>query len=225
MQILASSGNRRQRPTSTLMLLLMVLVSLGTAGSSSANYFTIANPVSIDINTPGNVNGVVGTLLPVGLPSSLSDPLDLTDGSVSFASHDVIVFAISLSVGSASIDSLGAGALANPMVPNPMGAGSFANDPGTGLVAPGSVAVGSFTTLRGDYDFSGDNLDAEETSVNLFVTYSPLDGALTLGNTVNFTISSGTNFTVQSTLVPEPNTFLLVGGGLALLAAGRRAAR
>ena len=67
MQILASSGNRRQRPTSTLMLLLMVLVSLGTAGSSSANYFTIANPVSIDINTPGNVNGVVGTLLPVSM--------------------------------------------------------------------------------------------------------------------------------------------------------------
>lgn len=225
MQILANSGNRRQRPTSTLMLLLMALVSLGTAGSASANYFTIANPVSIDVSTPGNVNGVVGTLLPVGLPSSLSDPLDLTAGSVSFASHDVIVFAISLSAGSASVDSLGAGAFANPMVPNPMGAGSFANDPGTGLVAPGSVAVGSYTTLRGDYDFSGDNLDAEETSVNLFVTYSPLDSALSLGNTVNFTISSGTNFTVQSTLVPEPNTFLLVGGGLSLLAAGRRAAR
>lgn len=223
MQTLASqSATTRTRTTSALTLILTSVLGFALTGPATAAYFTISDPINIDASTPGNVNGVVGTVLPVGLPSSLSDPVDLSAGSVAFASHDIIVFAISLSAGSASIDSLGVGALANPMFPNPMGAGSFNNSPGTGLVAPGSVSVGSFTTLTGHYDFSGDNLDAGETSVNLFVTYAPVDSALSLGNTVNFSISSGTNFTVQSTLVPEPSTFLLVATGLTLLAARRR---
>ena len=204
-------------------LALALPLGLGLGPSAQAAYFTLSEAVSIDLSTPGNVNGVLGTLLPVGLPSSLSDPVGVTAGSSSLASHDVIVFALSLSAGSASVDAIGAGAFATPMLPNPMGAGAFNNDAGTGLVAPGSVAVGSFTTLRGDYDFSSDTVDAGEQTVNLFVTYSPLDSALALGNTVNFSISSGTNFTVQSTLVPEPGTFVLVAGGLALLAARRRA--
>ena len=220
-----SSQARRRRTSWIAALALLLPLSLGVGHSAKAAYFTIASPVVIDASTPGNVNGVLGTLLPVGLPSSLSDPVDLSAGSVSFATHDVIVFALSLSVGSASVDAIGAGALATPMFPNPMGAGTFNNDPGTGLVAPGSVSVGSFTTLRGDYNFSGDTIDAGETTVNLFVTYSPLDSALALGSTVNFSISSGTNFTAQSTLIPEPGTFLLVATGLGLLAARRRRPR
>ena len=212
--------SKRRTLVSTLALLLPL--SLGLGHSAQAAYFTLSEAVAIDLSTPGNVNGVLGTLLPVGLPSSLSDPVGITAGSSSLASHDVIVFALSLSAGSASVDAIGAGAFATPMLPNPMGAGAFNNDAGTGLVAPGSVAVGSFTTLRGDYDFSSDTLDAGEQTVNLFVTYSPLDSALALGNTVNFSISSGTNFTVQSTLVPEPGTFVLVASGLALLAARKR---
>lgn len=212
--------SKRRTLVSTLALLLPL--SLGLAHSAQAAYFTLSEAVAIDLSTPGNVNGVLGTLLPVGLPSSLSDPVGITAGSSSLASHDVIVFALSLSAGSASVDAIGAGAFATPMLPNPMGAGAFNNDAGTGLVAPGSVAVGSFTTLRGDYDFSSDTIDAGEQTVNLFVTYSPLDSALALGNTVNFSISSGTNFTVQSTLVPEPGTFVLVASGLALLAARKR---
>ena len=221
----SSSPIRRQKRTWIAVISLIIPLSLSVGHSAQAAYFTIASPVVIDGSTPGNVNGVLGTLLPVGLPSSLSDPVGLSAGSVSLASHDVIVFALSLSVGSASVDAIGAGAFANPMIPNPMGAGAFNNDPGTGLVAPGSVSVGSFTTLRGDYSFSGDTIDAGETTVNLFVTYSPLDSALALGNTVNFSISSGTNFTVQSTLIPEPGTFVLVATGLGLLAVRRRRPR
>lgn len=220
-----SSQARRRRTSWIAALALLLPLTLGVGHSAKAAYFTIAGPVVIDASTPGNVNGVLGTLLPVGLPSSLSDPVDLSAGSVSFATHDVIVFALSLGVGSASVDYLGVGALATPILPNPMGVGTFNNDPGTGLIAPGSVAVGPFTTLRGDYDFSGDNLEAGETTVNLFVTYSPLNSALALENTVNFTISSGTNFTAQSTLVPEPGTFVLVTTGLGILAARRRRER
>ncbi|MEE3327975.1 MAG: PEP-CTERM sorting domain-containing protein [Myxococcota bacterium] len=216
---------RRRRVSFLCALTLLLPLGLSIGSSAQAAYFTLSDAVVIDLSTPGNVNGVLGTLLPVGLPSSLSDPVGITAGSTSLATHDVIVFALSLSAGSASVDALGAGAFASPMLPNPMGAGAFNNDPGTGLVAPGSVAVGSFTTLRGDYNFSGDTIDAGETTVNLFVTYSPLDSALALGNTVNFTISSGTNFTVQSTLIPEPGTFVLVATGLGLLAARRRRQR
>jgi hypothetical protein len=211
-----------KRPARASALALLLALSFGLVHSAQAAYFTLSEAVAIDLSTPGNVNGVLGTLLPVGLPSSLSDPVGVTAGSSSLASHDVIVFALSLSAGSASVDAIGAGAFATPMLPNPMGAGAFNNDAGTGLIAPGSVAVGSFTTLRGDYDFSSDTLDAGEQTVNLFVTYSPLDSALALGNTVNFSISSGTNFTVQSTLVPEPGTFVLVASGLVLLAARKR---
>ena len=218
---------RTRRPGIQILraLALLLPLGLGVGPSAHAAYFTLSDAVVIDLSTPGNVNGVLGTLLPVGLPSSLNDPVGLSAGSTSLASHDVIVFALTLSAGSASVDAIGAGAFATPMLPNPMGAGTFNNDPGTGLVAPGSVVVGSFTTLRGDYDFSGDTVDAGESTVNLFVTYSPLDSALALGNTVNFSISSGTNFTVQSTLVPEPSTFVLVAGGLVLLAARGRSAR
>ena len=219
----ASSQKELKRSLCLGALSLPLLFALSS--SANAAYFTLSGPVRIDLSTPGNVNGVIGTLVPVGLPSSLADPVDLTAGSVSFESHDVIVFALSLNAGSASVDSIGAGAASAPILPNPMGAGSFNNDSGTGLVSPDSVSVGSFSTLRGDYSFTLDPVEANETTVNLFLTYSPLGSALDLGNTINFTLSSGTNFSVQSTLVPEPGTSVLVALGLGLLSVVRRKAR
>ena len=161
----------------------------------------------------------MGTLLPVGVPSSLAGTIALSSGDTSFVTNDVIVFAISLSAGSTAVDEIGVGANASPLIPNPVGGGAFAEG---GSEEPDSVAIGSFTTLKATFEFVINTLTEGETTRNLFVTYSPAGSALVSGSTVNFSISSGVNFTVQTTLVPEPGTFVLVAGGLALLGLRRR---
>ena len=192
---------------------------LGTT-SAHALAYTLAAPLALTGSEPGNVNGVIGTLLPVSLPAALSDPVSDSTGDTSFVTNDVVVFSIVLSPSSASIDEIGIGANASPLLPNPLGAGVFS---GSGQ-APDSLAVGSFTTLKAVFSYNPNLLEAGSSSANLFATYGPAGSALSEGSTVNFSISSGTNFTVQTTLVPEPGTFLLVASGLAMLGMRRKIA-
>jgi len=208
---------------STLALAIGMAFCLSSAASTAAHAaaFTLAGPLAITGGEPGNP-GVIGTLLPVGIPSSLGDSIQISAGDTSFVTNDVIVFALSLSGGSLLVDQIGLGANSIPLLPNPVGGGSF-NAGGT--EAPDSVTIGSFTTLTAAFDYSGNILAPGETTQNLFVTYSPAGFALSVGSGVNISISSGTNFTVQTTLVPEPSTALLLAGGLFALGAQRRSKR
>jgi len=156
--------------------------------------------------------------------AALGQSIDLSDGNVDFAITDVLVFSMSLSPSATSaVDGLGVGAAANPIIPNPVGAGSFAAS-GGGELAPSAVAVGPFTTLLGSFDFSSDTLSAGETTVDLFVTFSPEGSALAVGTVANFMISSGADFTVQGTLaeIPEPSSILLLAGALTVLGLRRK---
>ena len=83
--------------------------------------------------------------------------------------------------------------------------------------APSGVTANGLTLL-GLFDFIPDTLDAAESSARLFVTYNPAGSALGVGSTANFMIHSGTSFTVQGTLVPEPGSALLLAMGTLWLA-------
>ncbi len=202
----------------TLLLATLILLAAAPAG---AIVFTLENPVAL------NQNGVSGTINPVLGFVDLMDPLLISDvggnlvpdeGGVSFAGVDVFVVDITLDGGSASIDAIGITVSTPQFFLNPVGAGAF--DDGGGLTEPTSVLADNQVQLGGQFDFSGDTIDAGETTVRLFLTYSPL-GDLQIGQQVNFMVSAGTDFTVIGTTLPEPTTALLVGGGLLAIALAR----
>ena len=188
---------------------------------AEASPFTLSAPIPITGSETGNP-GVVGTLQPAG-PGALGQAIGLSNGDVSFVSNDVLVFSLSLSAGSSAVDSLGVGANSTPFFGNPVGAGSFA-DSGGGNQVPSSVTASAMLLLA-IFDFNPDTVSAGETTVDLFITYTAAGSALSAGNTANFMISSGTDFTVQGGLakIPEPASILMIAGALSVLALRRRA--
>lgn len=177
--------------------------------SADAFPYTLESPVVLTGSETGNP-GIVGSLLPVALGSAMDDPLGIQTGDSSFATNDVLVLQIALASGSTSVDQIQITTTSNPFFGNPVGAGVFAD---LGDQAPGSVSIPGFG-LRADFGFSPQLLEAGESSTRLFVTYTPTGSSLAIGQTTSITLSSGLDFTVQATIVPEPSTGLLLWFGL-----------
>ena len=156
--------------------------------------------------------------LPEGPSRARVRGISLSNGNVSFATNDVVVFAISLAAGSASVDEIGIAVNSTPFISNPVGAGAFAS----GGQLPDSVAA-SMVLIKATFSYNPPLPASGSSSANLFATYSPAGSALAVGSSAGFSISSGTNFTVQTSLVPEPTTGLLLGLGLLGVAVRRRA--
>ena len=129
-----------------------------------------------------------------------------------------MVLRLVLAAGSTAVDAVQVAVASTPFFGNPVGAGIFAD---SGATAPGSVSLPAFA-FRADFDFGGDPLAAGESSTRFFVTFAPAGTALAAGQAASITLSSGTDFTVQGTIVPEPATGALLALGLAALAARRR---
>lgn len=205
-------------PTTAWSVCCSILgVILLSPQSAVALPFTLESPVVLTGSEPGNP-GVLGTLLPVALGSAMEDPLGIQTGDTSFATNDVFVVQLELVTGSSSVDQVQITTVSNPFMGNPVGAGIFSD---SGDQAPDQVSIPIFG-LRADFGFSPNLLEAGELSTRLFVTYAPVGSALAIGQTASFTISSGLDFTVQGTIVPEPSTGLLVWFGLVGGAALRR---
>jgi hypothetical protein len=204
----------RMRKTAGLIALTALVSTVAWTSVASALAFTLDS--TIFINDAGT--GVVGELRAVddGFGNTDTSGLHTDFGTVNFATQDVFVVDLVLSAGSASVDAIGVTVGVSPFTA-PVGGGYF-ND-GGGLISPATVQVnlGGFT-FAVEYGFAP-ILAAGETTVRLFSTYT---GGMAAAQTATFMISSGTNFSVGGTIVPEPGTGLLVGSGLLLVGMTKR---
>ena len=217
----ASGGSRTMPGFHTISkvraLALACLLSSLFSGLASALPYTLGSSLVLTGSEFGNP-GVIGSIDPVALGASLSDPFAVETGQTSFASNDVFVVQLTLAGGSLDVDLVQVAVASTPFFGNPVGAGAFADVPGQ---APTTATLPAFG-FRADFAFPGGTLEAGESSTRLFVTYAPSGSALATGRTVSFTISAGTDFTVQSTIVPEPGTAVLLSLSLSGLAIHRR---
>lgn len=101
-----------------------------------------------------------------------------------------------------------------------------------GTLLPQSIANDPLVSFSGAFDFSGSsaaNINAGESTIRLFVTYpdNGPDGNLDEAQIANirFDAVGVNNLPIQSYIVPEPNTFLLLSGGLTALAITNSARR
>ena len=189
------------RKSAGILALLVLASTIGFSSAASALAFTLDS--NIAINDSGT--GVIGEL------RAVTDGLGSTVPKSVRATQDIFVVDLVLSGGSASVDGLGIAVGVSPFAA-PIGGGYF-ND-GGGLVTPSSTLVnfGGFSFIV-EFGFAP-TVDAGETTVRLFATYTT---GMAIGQTATFMVSSGTNFSVASTIVPEPGTGLLVGSGLLLV--------
>jgi hypothetical protein len=195
------------------------LSTLMLAPAAWALPYTLLAPVPIDGSNNGGT-GVVGVIRPV---TDFTGAILLSDGIVNagFLGQDVLAVDFVLDAGSAPVDAFSLTVGTSLFFQNPVGAGAF-DDVGSGDIAPTAVLADSTIAFQGLFTFAVP-LQAGETSVRLFLTYDP-EGQIIGLETVSFMVSSGTDFTVQG-IVPEPQTLLLVAGGLAVLAAHSRGRR
>lgn len=203
------------------MLVVAVLFLFPAVSWSAA--FTIDASIVIDASNNAG-SGVFGTINPI----IDAQGAFTTAGTFDFSTQDILLVEIVLTAG--ALDQFGIG-----------GAGVFAQGggflPGSGTQDPNdsdepiititSSAVFNFDHLGGG---SG-NLTAGESSGILAASFALGDlppigigPAQILADMASFMLSSGANFSVQGLVVPvpEPGTALLVGLGIASLAATRR---
>ncbi len=200
------------------------LLALGVAPAAWASPFTLTSQIVVD-GTNNAGTGIFATIDPVNSLAG-GGPL-VTSGTVNagFAGQDVFTFDITLSGLSADVNYIEVAVITSGFFGLDLqGAGYFSGDAGQ---APTTV-IFDFIEFEGDFDFSPPatgTLNAGETTVRLFVTYGP-GSTMQIGDLVNIFFSPGSgagDFMVQGTIIPEPSTLLLVGGGLAAL--GIRASR
>jgi len=177
-------------------------------------------------------------------------------GGADFDQMDTLIFDVVLSGTSVAVDDIGVAVSTDPLYLNPDGAGYLnACTPGIPLGCRDNVPVGQlpddvrnvaatppsfpFPGFPGAAGFSygfisnslGDNLNAGETTIRLFVSWAdpagdPSSPLNQLDQKAKFTIRSGAFVQdFETDIVPEPGTALMVGLGLAMLAGARKRQR
>jgi hypothetical protein len=241
---MATSRNLRV----SLFALLTGLLGIGISAPAHALFFTVDFSgdgfLQLDgsDDMPFSFTGTTGTGTPTGVVSGKIRAVDLNilpsdiafqTGVSGFTNVDVLVFDVVLNANSAIVDQIGVAVGTSPAGLDPISAGYLVGpgettSPASGAGATTFVSGGGF--FPGQYRFNFDlnllaagNLQAGETSRRLFVTWTDTGPNTPLWKlqTATFMISSGTDTDFMVTIVPEPGTLMLVGGGLMVLALRR----